>query len=45
MPGNPGCPGGPSMNPVGKPLLSVIITGARDVVPFSPLRPCQPAQA
>ena len=45
MPGNPGCPGGPSMNPVGKPLFSVIITGARDVVPFSPLRPCQPAQA
>jgi len=40
-PGCPGAPGGPSMNPVGRPLLSVIITGARDAEPFSPLRPYQ----
>lgn len=29
------------MNPVGRPLLSVMMTGALDAEPFSPLRPYQ----
>ena len=32
------------MNPVGSPLLSVIISGVHVVEPFSPLRPCHSQQ-